>query len=148
MITNFEFEKNIKKNGNDYFLEINIPNNINNFIYKIYGDQGFIQHGKFTCYKNIKTFNVFTIIIDKIQTIFFTLIIKNEKEYYDFINMKNYFINKNIKMDIKREVNNNELLDKMIEEYKENNTINKYTNILINEEDSVSSSEDEDINED
>jgi hypothetical protein len=148
MITNFDFEKNIKKIGNDYFLEINIPNNINNFIYKIYGDQGFIQHGKITCYKNIKSINVFTIIIDKIQTIFFTLIIKNEKEYYDFINMKNYFINKNIKMDIKREVNNNELLDRMIEEYKENNTVNKYTNLLINEESSVSSSEEEEGNED
>ena len=51
-------------------------------------------------------------------------------------------------MDIKREINNNELLDKMIEEYKENNTINKYSNILINEESSVSSSEEEDLNGD
>lgn len=123
MIENYNFEKNIKKNGNNYFLEIILPNNFNNFIYKIYGDNGFIQHGKYTSYKNIKTINLITIIIDKLQNIFLSFIVKNKKEYFDFINMKNCYINKNIKMDIKREVNNNDLLDKMMKEIKENNSI-------------------------
>ena len=141
MITNYDFEKNIKKNGNNQYLEIIIPNNLNNFIYKIYGDNGFIQHGKYSSYKNIKTVNIFTIIIDKLQTIFITIIIKNEKEYFDFINMKNYIINKNIKLDIKREINNNELIDKMIEEYKENSSL------LINENSSEDNSDEEELND-
>jgi len=145
MITNYDFEKNIKKNGNNYYLEIIIPNNLNNFIYKIYGDNGFIQHGKYSSYKNIKTINIFTIIIDKLQTIFITIIKKNEKEYFDFINMEKYIINKNIKLDIKREINNNDLIDKMIEEYKENKSL------LINEnssEDNSDEDDEEELNED
>ena len=143
MITNYNFEKTIKKNGNNYYLEIIIPNNINNFVYKIYGDNGFIQHGKYTFYKNVKTINIFTIIIDNIQNLFFNIIIKNDKEYFDFINMKNFLVYKNIKMDIKREVNNNELLDKMIEEYRENNDNKNFGSILINENSSENSSDDE-----
>lgn len=144
MIINYDFEKTIKKNGNNYFLEIVIPNNLNNFVYKIYGDNGYIQHGKYTCYKNIKSINLFTITIDKLQTIFITIIIKNEKEYFDFINMENYFINKNIKMDIKREFSNNDLLDKMIGEYKENNITYKQNSIINEDSSENSSDEDED----
>jgi len=147
MIINYDFEKTIKKNGDNYFLEIVIPNNLNNFVYKIYGDNGYIQHGKYTCYKNIKSINLFTITIDKLQTIFITIIIKNEKEYFDFINMENYFINKNIKMDIKREFSNNDLLDKMIEDYKENNITYKQNSLIINEDSSENSSDEDDEEE-
>lgn len=121
MIENYKFEKNIKKIDKDYFLEIILPGNFNNFVYKIYGDKGFIQQGKFTAYKIIKSNNIITIIINKLQYIFINISIKNKKEYFDFINMKNYYISKNIKMNIKRNDENNILIDKMIEQFKENN---------------------------
>ena len=95
MIHNYNFEKNIFKNGNIFSIEITIPENYNKFLYKIYGSSGFCNNGSYNSYTNLNgniTNNLFPhkiiINIDKIQNIFINIIV-NKNEYYDFIDMSN-----------------------------------------------------------
>ena len=44
MISNYNFEKKIKKYELYYILEIIFPADINNYSYKIYGDKNFIHN--------------------------------------------------------------------------------------------------------
>ena len=55
----YEFEKNKEEPS---FLQIMLPHNIfNHFYYKIYGTEGFIQHGNYKCNKNISFDNILMI---------------------------------------------------------------------------------------
>ena len=105
MITNYNFKKKIKQIDSLYNLEINIPNILNNFYYRLYGSEGFYQNGKFSSYKNINTHNVLVFCIDKIQIIYINIKVNNKIEYFDFFDMlknSNNNFTKNIKIDIKR----------------------------------------------
>ena len=118
MISNYNFEKKIKKINNIYNLEIVIPNILNNFNYKIYGSNGFFQNGKFTSYKNIHTDNILVFLVDKIQIIFINIIINNKIEYFDFLDMIKKTIKctftKNIKINIKRKSNKKKNMDEIL----------------------------------
>ena len=110
-MNNYNFEKYIYKKNNDYYLEFNLPINFKSFIYKIYGNEGYFNFGKFTSYKNNGN-NTFIISINSPQLIFIVLSLnKGESEYFDFINMKNELeknlshIKRNIKINIKRKEN-------------------------------------------
>ena len=108
MITNYNFKKKIKQIDSVYNLEINIPNILNNFYYRLYGSEGFYQNGKFSSYKNINTNNVLVFCIDKIQIIYINIKVNNKIEYFDFFDMlknSNNIFTKNIKIDIKRKNN-------------------------------------------
>ena len=138
MISNYNFEKKIKKINNLYNLEIVLPNILNNFNYKIYGNNGFFQNGKFTTYKNINTDNTLVFSIDKIQIIFINIKINNKIEYFDFLDMSkkinNYNLTKNIKINIKRKSN---------EEIKIDEKLNTDNNSSDEESDSESDTESE-----
>jgi hypothetical protein len=141
MIVNYNFNKNIKKNGLNFFLEINIPKKINNFIYKIYGNYGFFQYGKYSSYKNNDQNNILVFNIDKIQTIFISIqIYKKNIEYFDFISMGNILNNNNIKnitIDIKKKYSEENFV-----EFKSNNElVNNF--IDSNDEDTKSLNSDE-----
>ena len=102
MIYYYDFTKNVKENNNIYIIELVIPHSFDNFVYKVYGDDGFVQNGRFTFYKNISVDNIVVISVNKIQNLFFNIKLKNNIEYFDFINMSNMLINKNIKLNIKK----------------------------------------------
>lgn len=102
MISHYNFSKSIKENNNIYFLELVIPHSFSNFSYKIYGDDGFVQNGKYTFYKNVNIDNIIVISINKIQQLFLNIKLLNNIEYFDFINMSSMLINKNIKINIKK----------------------------------------------
>ena len=107
-MNNYNFEKRIYKNGITYCLEISLPNNFNNFFYKVYGNDGFYNYGKFSSYKNNETNNTLVINVNKVQYLFVSFILtKKNKEYYDFIDMNNMVNNvdlfKNIKLKVERE---------------------------------------------
>ena len=106
-MNNYNFEKRIYKNGINYSLEISLPYKFNNFLYKVYGNEGFYNYGKFILYKNNEANNTLVININKVQYLFISLITKKNKEYYDFIDMNNMVNNidslKNIKLKIERE---------------------------------------------
>ena len=90
MIEYYNFDKNIKKCGNNYVIELNIPNKFNNFYYKIFGNKGFYQYGKYIVNKNNNNDNIFSITLDEIQTICISVIItksNKEEEYFDFYNL-------------------------------------------------------------
>jgi len=110
-MNNYNFEKYIYKRGIDYYIELNLPQNFKSFIYKIYGNDGYYNFGKFTSYKNSGN-NTFIINVDKPQTIFILLTLyKDTHEFFDFINMVNELkdnlidIKKNIKLNIMRKDN-------------------------------------------
>lgn len=110
-MNNYNFEKYIYKKNNDYYLEFNLPINFKSFIYKIYGNEGYFNFGKYTSYKNSGN-NTFIISISSPQLIFIVLTLnKGESEYFDFIDMKNELdenssdIKRNIKINIKRKEN-------------------------------------------
>ena len=107
----YNFSKSIKENNNIYFLELVIPHSFNNFSYKIYGDDGFVQNGKYTFYKNINIDNIIVISINKIQQLFLNIKLVDNIEYFDFINMSSMLINKNIKINIKKIIEPEEELD-------------------------------------
>ena len=105
MINSYNFKKKFINNSNTYYLEIIFPDSFNNFIYKIYGDKGFIQHGKHNLYNNILKKNSLIIEIDKLQLIFISIIFSDKKnELFDFINLYNLLDikKKNIKINIER----------------------------------------------
>jgi hypothetical protein len=112
MINNYIFKKNITKRDLNYFLELNIPSIFDNFLYKIYGSNGFYNYGKYSSNKNIDSNNYLLIEIDKVQILFISIIFK-ETEYYDFLNMFDSFderlhdnsYKKNIKINIERKNN-------------------------------------------
>ena len=110
-ITNFYFEKKIKKIKNQYYIELYLPLMLNNISYKIYGDKNFIFTGKLKLYNENNINNILIIPINKVQNIFILIINdnNNKNEYYDFINMKNYlnecFFKKNIKLNITKKIN-------------------------------------------
>jgi Ran GTPase-activating protein (RanGAP) involved in mRNA processing and transport len=120
MINNYNFDKKIIKDGNNYILEITIPSIYNNFFYKIYGSDGFYNYGKYSSFTNLVFNHKLTINIDKIQNIFINIVLKkNNNEYYDFVNMneiteKDY--EKNIKMNIKKKYNDNNTIDEIKED--------------------------------
>jgi hypothetical protein len=137
-MNNYNFDKYIYKRGVDYYIELNLPQNFKSFIYKIYGDEGYYNFGKFTSYKNSGN-NTFIISIDKPQMIFIVLTLnKDTYEFFDFINMVSELdensidIKKNIKLNIKRKDN--------IEKEDIDN--------LINNEESDEDSDEEDSDED
>jgi hypothetical protein len=138
MIVNYNFDKNIKKNGLNFFLEINIPKKINNFVYKIYGNSGFFQYGKYSSYKNNNQNNILVFNIEKIQIIFLSIIIyKKNIEYFDFISMENIINKNNIKnitIDIKKKYIESNDEDTKSLNSDENNSINSSNkdNKLIN----------------
>jgi hypothetical protein len=143
MIINYNFNKKIKKIDSIYYLEIIIPNIINNFYYKIYGSNGFFQNGKFTSYKNINTDNILVFSFNEIQTIFISIKINNKTEYFDFYDMlKKSFNNnftKNIKIDIKRKIDNNANIDENISVLNDSNESSSDDSDLESEEDNDSS---------
>lgn len=107
-MNNYNFEKRIYKNGMNYCLEISLPNNFNNFFYKVYGNNGFYNYGKYSSFKNTDSNNTLLININKIQYLFISLIItKKNIEYYDFVDMNDIVNNidslRNIKMKIERD---------------------------------------------
>lgn len=110
-MNNYNFDKYIYKRGIDYYIELNLPQNFKSFIYKIYGNEGYYNFGKFTSYKNSGK-NIFIINVDKPQIIFILLTLnKDTYEFFDFINMVNELeensvdIKKNIKLNITRKDN-------------------------------------------
>jgi hypothetical protein len=115
MIEYYNFDKNIKKSGSNYIIEINIPNKFNNFYYKIFGNKGFYQYGKYIINKNNNTDNIFIITLDEIQIICFSIILnkssKNDEEYFDFYNLYDILNDekkKNIEINIiKKNIDNN-----------------------------------------
>jgi len=147
-MNNYNFEKYIFKKNKEYYLELNLPNNFTSFIYKIYGNEGYYNCGKFKSYINNGN-NRFIINIGIPQIIFITLTLNNEGEYFDFINMKNEInnnlveIKQNIKLNIIRKENIN--LDKLL---KKNINTNLLSNIESDEEsdDSSESSSDDSSN--
>jgi len=115
MLYNYHFNKKLKKNINSYSLEITIPNIYNNFHYKIYGNKGYYNYGKYSSINNTNLNNILTINIDKEQIIFIN-ILQKEDEYYDFLNMKDEIkkkYKKNIKMNIQKKYNNTIFLNKI-----------------------------------
>jgi hypothetical protein len=132
MIQSYTFNKKIRKNGNHFQLEIVLPNNFNNIEYKIYGDEGFFHHGLYKSIKNVSLDNILIIIMNKIQNLFINIkSINDDLEYFDFFNYNNNdSLKKNIKIDIKRKVNNiddqaNIYLDNIIIDEKEDDNISK-----------------------
>ena len=104
MINSYNLKKKIINIYDTYYLEIIFPNDFNNFTYKIYGNKGFIQHGKHNLFDNILKKNVLIVEIDKLQLIFISIIFNdNNNEIFDFIDLNNLIhIKKNIKIDIKK----------------------------------------------
>jgi len=104
MIKSYTFKKKIINNCDTYYLEIIFPDSFNDFTYKIYGDKGFIQHGKHNLYNNILKKNVLIIEIDKLQLIFISILFNDKNnELFDFINLHDLLnIKKNIKIDIQK----------------------------------------------
>ena len=105
MIFKYDFKKIIKKSGKYYNIEIFIPYNMNDFQYEIYGDYGYLNNGSYSSFKNINIDNILVICVDKPQTLFLNIIIKNNNKYFDFINMFNFMedtCTKNIKININR----------------------------------------------
>ena len=129
MINSYTFKKRIINNCDTYYLEIIFPDSFNDFIYKIYGDKGFIQHGKHNLYNNILKKNVLIIEIDKLQLIFISIIFSNKNdELFDFVNLHDLLdVKKNIKINIK----------------KINSDNNIFNNLKIHEEDSDKEDSDE-----
>jgi hypothetical protein len=144
-MNNYNFEKYIYKKENNYYLELNLPNNFSSFIYKIYGNEGYYNFGKFKYYKNSGN-NVFIININNPQTIFITFTLENEqKEYFDFINMIDEIENNpiEIKRNIRVSVIRKEKID--INEFE----INKNeTDSDSSDSDSDSSDSDSDLDHD
>jgi hypothetical protein len=111
-MNNYNFEKRLYKNGINYCLELDLPNNFNNFFYKIYGNDGFYTYGKYSCYKNNNSNNTLLVNINNLQILFVSIILnKKNTEYYDFIDMtlliKNIDEIKNIKLKIERNIEKN-----------------------------------------
>ena len=86
MINNYTFKKNITKRDLNYFLELNIPSIFNNFLYKICGNKGFYNYGKYSSNNSINSNNNLLIEIDKVQILVISITFKG-KEYFDFLNM-------------------------------------------------------------
>jgi hypothetical protein len=140
---NYELTKKIIKNGKKYDIQINIPNKFNDIVYHIYGSLNFHEYGKFKISKNNNLDNILTFEINEVQIIFISIYLKKEnKTIYDFIDMKNFIsINnykKNIKIYIKKKINNDYILDEI-------NKLETESNLLLklNEEDSDEEDSDE-----
>ena len=153
MINNYNFDKKIIKDGNNYILEITIPSIYNNFFYKIYGSDGFYNYGKYSSFTNLVFNHKLTINIDKIQIVFINIVLKkNNNEYYDFVNMneiteKDY--EKNIKMNIKKKYNDN-TIDEIKEDSDDEDSDNDEDSDEDSEDDKDSnkdSEDDKDLNE-
>ena len=119
-IIKYNFEKNLNKNSDIYSLEIYLPLEFQKFSYKIYGDKGLIELGSLQIYRNHKLNNILTIPVNIIQTIFITICYTSnsiEKEYFDFVDLKELlegknFLKKNITLNIiKQENKTNEEID-------------------------------------
>jgi len=110
-ITNFCFEKKIKKIKNQFYIEIYLPLILNNISYKIYGNKNFIFTGKLKLYNENNINNILIIPINKIQNIFILITDNNKNEYFDFFNMNDYLdecvFKKNIKLTITKKNNDN-----------------------------------------
>jgi hypothetical protein len=143
MIQNYNFNKNIRKIDNNYALEILLPNDFSIIKYKIYGSDNFYHHGTYTISKNIKTNNILIIIIDKLQNLFINILINETIEYFDFYNMY-----KNINIDIKKVIKNNDIC--LYNEEEKNNILSEdlFNYFKKNSTENVESSSDEDDEED
>ena len=141
-MNNYNFEKRIYKNGINYCIEISLPNDFNSFFYKIYGNEGFYNYGKYSSYKNNDVNNTLLININKVQLLFISLIeSKKNKEYYDFVDMNNHLENpdllKNIKIKIERQEDNFQVIENIIDDISSSSS----------EEDSDSSSSDDELSD-
>ena len=143
MIQNYTFNKKIKKNGANFQLELTLPNNFNNIEYKIYGEEGFVHYGIYTSIKNILLDNVLIIIINKLQNLFINILINETIEYFDFYNMY-----KNINIDIKKVIKNNDIC--LYSEEEKNNILSEdlFNYFKKNSTENVESSSDEDEEDD
>ena len=107
MISKLNLKKNLKKIKDIYYIELEIPNLLNDINYKIYGSNGFIHYGILNSYSSLNYNNIIVIPIDKIQNICITIKLNSDKkniEYFDFFDMNNLLniSNKNIKIDVTR----------------------------------------------
>ena len=153
-MNNYNFEKKIYKNGTNYCLELELPNNFNNFFYKIYGNDGFYTYGKYSCYKNNDSNNSLLLNINTLQILCISIILnKKNTEYYDFINMSDFIKNvddiKNIKLKIERNITpfNIKLINNIDEDADEDTsssdeeTSNSDEEISSNDEETLSNDE-------
>ena len=159
MILNYNFEKKIKIHDGYYLLELKISHTIPNFYYKIYGNSGFIQHGRYSCNKNICLDNILIFTIDKLQNIFINIKYGECNEYFDFLNMDEILnglkSKQNIKLDIKRKIDNvpdqsNIILDNVIninKEIEKNTLFNYFNKDILNKSDSDEDDEKDDDDE-
>jgi hypothetical protein len=150
-MTSYEFNKNIIKNNKNYLIQIIMPHNFNNFTYIIYGSSNYVQSGKFTSFKTNNLDNYLTFCIDKIQNLFFRIILKeNSEELFDFINMNEYLLDekdlkKNIQMFIQKKYNNNNIDESIIIDSNNiNSDINEKSNVYNS--DDYESDEEESVN--
>jgi hypothetical protein len=107
MISKLNLKKNLKKIKDIYYIELEIPNLLNDINYKIYGSNGFIHYGILNSYSSLNYNNIIVIPVDKIQNICITIKLNSDKkniEYFDFFDMNNLvnISNKNIKIDVTR----------------------------------------------
>lgn len=103
----YNFKKNIIKNeNNSYTFTIMLPKSYTKLNYKIYNSKNIIQSGFFENSSIIKHINV---DIDKLDIIFI-LMNFNSNEYFELVNLKNYYnrVLENIKISfIKNKLNLN-----------------------------------------
>lgn len=143
------FNKNIKKNGFHFQLEIILPCLFYNLKYKIYGEEGFFYEGELNIHKNNSLDNIIIILFEKIQNMFIHIEMNNQI-YFDFLNIcEEEYIKKNIKLDIKRKFDitkdkSNIILDNIIVPEKKENCLFNY---FKKEENNDISSDEEDTDE-
>jgi hypothetical protein len=107
MISKLNLKKNLKKIKDIYYIQIELPNLLNDINYKIYGSNGFINYGILNSYNSLNFNNILIIPIDEIQNICISIKLNSDKkniEYFDFFDMNTLLniSNKNIKINVTR----------------------------------------------